>query len=56
MNTAVTEGLVLCLPTMLHLLVGTECTDARFLPERFKKLSLAEVNERIALLKATLGE
>ena len=41
---------------LMDLLAVKECTDARFLPERFKKLSLAEVNERIALLKAALGE
>ena len=41
---------------LTDLLAVKECTDARFLPARFKKLSLAEVNERIARLKAALGE
>ena len=41
---------------LMDLLAVKECTDARFLPERFKKLSLAEVNERIARLKLALGE
>jgi hypothetical protein len=33
-----------------------ECTDTRFLPERFRTLSLAEVNSRIEALKTILGE
>jgi hypothetical protein len=41
---------------LMDLLAVKECTDARFLPVRFKKLSLAEVNERIARLKLALGE
>jgi hypothetical protein len=41
---------------LMDLLAVKECTDARFLPARFKKLSLAEVNERIARLKLALGE
>jgi SpoVK/Ycf46/Vps4 family AAA+-type ATPase len=41
---------------LMDLLAVKECTDARFLPERFRSLSLAEVNAGIARLKATLGE
>jgi hypothetical protein len=33
-----------------------ECTDTRFLPERFRTLSLAQVNARIEQLKAAVGE
>jgi hypothetical protein len=41
---------------LMDLLAVKECTDTRFLPARFRKLSLAEVNERIERLKATIGE
>jgi AAA+ superfamily predicted ATPase len=41
---------------LMDLLAVKECTDTRFLPERFRKLSLAEVNSRTETLKATLGE
>jgi hypothetical protein len=41
---------------LMDLLAVKECTDARFLPQRFRALSLSEVNERIQRLKATLGE
>jgi hypothetical protein len=41
---------------LMDLLAVKECTDTRFLPERFRKLSLAQVNARIEALKATLGE
>ena len=41
---------------LMDLLAVKECTDTRFLPERFRKLSLAEVNERIERLKAAIGE
>jgi hypothetical protein len=41
---------------LMDLLAVKECTDTRFLPERFRKLSLAQVNTRIEALKATLGE
>jgi len=41
---------------LMDLLAVKECTDSRFLPERFRKLSLAEVNTRIELLKRTIGE
>ncbi|HKZ31736.1 MAG TPA: AAA family ATPase [Vicinamibacteria bacterium] len=41
---------------LMDLLAVKECTDTRFLPERFRKLSLAEVNARIETLKAAVGE
>jgi SpoVK/Ycf46/Vps4 family AAA+-type ATPase len=41
---------------LMDLLAVKECTDARFLPLRFRALSLAAVNDRIARLKAILGE
>ena len=41
---------------LMDLLAVKECTDTRFLPERFRKLSLAQVNTRIEALKTTLGE
>jgi hypothetical protein len=41
---------------LMDLLAVKECTDTRFLPERFRKLSLAEVNARIERLKASIGE
>ncbi len=41
---------------LMDLLAVKECTDARFLPERFRSLSLTEVNQRIGLLKAAVGE
>ena len=41
---------------LMDLLAVKECTDTRFLPERFRKLSLADVNARIERLKATIGE
>ncbi len=41
---------------LMDLLAVKECTDARFLPERFRALSLSEVNARIAHLKTVLGE
>ena len=40
---------------LMDLLAVKECTDTRFLPDRFRKLSLAQVNARIEALKATLG-
>jgi hypothetical protein len=42
--------------TLMDLLAVKECTDSRFLPERFRHLSLAEVNERIEKLQRVLGE
>jgi hypothetical protein len=41
---------------LMDLLAVKECTDTRFLPERFRKLSLAQVNERIEELKTTTGD
>ena len=41
---------------LMDLLAVKECTDTRFLPERFRKLSLAEVNARIEALKAAIGD
>ena len=41
---------------LMDLLAVKECTDTRFLPERFRSLNLAEVNARIERLKSTLGE
>ena len=41
---------------LMDLLAVKECTDARFLPERFRALSMAEVNERIQRLKLAIGE
>ncbi|HPC83982.1 MAG TPA: AAA family ATPase [Thermoanaerobaculaceae bacterium] len=41
---------------LMDLLAVKECTDTRFLPERFRTLSMAEVNRRIAELKDAVGE
>lgn len=41
---------------LMDLLAVKECTDTRFLPDRFRKLSLAAVNEKIEELKAAVGE
>ena len=41
---------------LMDLLAVKECTDARFLPARFRSLSMAAVNRRIAELKAAIGE
>jgi hypothetical protein len=41
---------------LMDLLAVKECTDARFLPERFRVLGLSEINAGIGRLKATLGE
>jgi len=41
---------------LMDLLAVKECTDARFLPGRFRALSLADVNGRIEALKTVLGE
>lgn len=41
---------------MMDLLAVKECTDRRFLPERYRDLDLADVNGRIAALKARVGE
>ena len=41
---------------LMDLLAVKECTDTRFLPERYRELSLAQVNGRIQHLKTMLGE
>lgn len=41
---------------LMDLLAVKECTDTRFLPERYRGTSLAKVNERIRELKVVLGE
>jgi len=41
---------------LMDLLAVKECTDTRFLPERFRKLTLAQVNARIEQLKTAVGE
>jgi len=41
---------------LMDLLAVREATDSRFLPERFLKLSLPEIHQRILGLKARLGE
>jgi len=41
---------------LMDLLAVKECTDTRFLPERFRKLSLADVNARIERLKLAIGD
>jgi SpoVK/Ycf46/Vps4 family AAA+-type ATPase len=41
---------------LMDLLAVKECTDSRFLPPRFRDLSLAEVNRRIDELRLRLGE
>jgi hypothetical protein len=40
---------------LMDLLAVKECTDTRFLPDRFRELNLARVNERIELLTRLLG-
>jgi hypothetical protein len=41
---------------LMDLLAVKECTDSRFLPDKFKSMSLAQVNTRIAELKRATGE
>jgi AAA+ superfamily predicted ATPase len=41
---------------LMDLLAVKECTDARFLPERFRSLDLATINEQIERLKLATGE
>jgi SpoVK/Ycf46/Vps4 family AAA+-type ATPase len=41
---------------LMDMLAVKECTDTRFLPERFRRLSLAQVNARIEQLKTAVGE
>jgi hypothetical protein len=40
----------------MDMLAVKECTDTRFLPGRFRELSLAQVNARIEELKSAIGE
>jgi hypothetical protein len=40
----------------MDLLAIKECTDTRFLPTRFRDLSHADVDRRVAELRARLGE
>jgi AAA+ superfamily predicted ATPase len=42
--------------SLMDLLAVKECTDTRFLPARFRSLSLAQVNSRIEELKTAIGE
>ena len=41
---------------LMDLLAIKECTDTRFLPTRFRDLSHADVDRRVAELRARLGE
>jgi SpoVK/Ycf46/Vps4 family AAA+-type ATPase len=41
---------------LMDLLAVKECTDARFLPKRFRSLNPQEVNDRILRLKTAIGE
>jgi SpoVK/Ycf46/Vps4 family AAA+-type ATPase len=41
---------------LMDLLAVKECTDSRFLPARYRNMSLAEVNDGIRKLRASLGE
>ncbi len=41
---------------LMDLLAVKECTDNRFLPPRYRELSLTEVNNRIRQLKLVIGE
>jgi SpoVK/Ycf46/Vps4 family AAA+-type ATPase len=41
---------------LMDLLAVKECTDHRFLPPRYRDLSLGEVNRRIAELRVRVGE
>ena len=41
---------------MMDLVAVKEATDSRFLPPRFQKLSLADVNRRLETLRLLLGE
>ena len=40
----------------MDLLTVKECTDTRLLPERFRSLSLADVNARFERLKRAIGD
>lgn len=41
---------------LMDLLAVKECTDTRFLPDRFRSVSLAQVNARLEQLKHAIGE
>jgi SpoVK/Ycf46/Vps4 family AAA+-type ATPase len=41
---------------LMDLVAVKECTDTRFLPERYRAIPIAEVNQRIERLKLNLGE
>ncbi len=41
---------------LMDLLAVKECTDERFLPERFRQLSLAQVNQGIEQMRRLVGE
>jgi hypothetical protein len=41
---------------LMDLLAVKECTDSRFLPERFRELSLSALNQKIAALKLIVHE
>jgi SpoVK/Ycf46/Vps4 family AAA+-type ATPase len=41
---------------LMDLLAVKECTDARFLPKRFRSLELNEINRQIEQLKQVVGE
>ena len=41
---------------LMDLLAVKECTDSRFLPEKFKSMSLPQVNKRIEDLKQAVGD
>ena len=41
---------------LMDLLAVKECTDTRFLPARYREMSLAAVNQRVRELKLALGE
>ncbi len=41
---------------LMDLVAVKECTDTRFLPERYRAMPMTEVNQRIERLKLALGE
>ncbi len=41
---------------MMDLVAVKEATDSRFLPARFRSLSLGEINQRLERLRFLLGE
>ncbi len=42
--------------TLMDLVAVKECTDSRFLPERYRELSLSDINRRIEQLRLVVGE